>query len=98
MGTIKRGEGTKLMVLADGAGAPPGICMEKASLTEITLLERTLNAVNVTKRWGCRRIPRRQHNRVATHQDGWKLRLQAAVDYRAHELLAAKLPTLGRAL
>lgn len=74
MGTIKRGEGTKLMVLADGAGAPPGICMEKASLTEITLLERTLNAVNVTKRWGCRRIPRRQHNRVATHQDGRKLR------------------------
>jgi transposase len=105
VGKTKRGKGTKLMVLADGAGTPLGICVEKASPAEVTLLARTLDAVKMTQRRGARRrptkplrliadrgydsnaarallvkrsiepiIPRRQNNKVATHQDGRKLR------------------------
>ena len=47
MGKTKRGKGTKLMVLADGTGTPLGICVEKASPSEVKLLERTLDAVKV---------------------------------------------------
>jgi transposase len=105
VGKTKRGKGTKLMVLADGAGTPLGVCVEKASPAEVKLLERTLDAVKVRQRRGPRRrpaqpqrliadrgydsnaarallvkraiepiIPRRKNNRVATHQDGRKLR------------------------
>ncbi len=104
MGATKRGKVTKLMVLADGQGTPLGVCVAKASPAEVTLLERTLDGLTVTRRRGERRhdrperliagrgydsnrarawlvphgiepiIPRRENNRVATHQDGRKLR------------------------
>jgi len=45
------------MVLADGAGTPLGVCVEKASPAEVTLLERTLDAITVTKRRGARCRP-----------------------------------------
>jgi len=105
VGNPKRGKGTKLMVLADGAGTPLGIHVEKASPSEVNLLAPPLAHVQVTRRRGPRGrptkpqrliadrgydsnavrallvkhsiepiIPRRKHNRVATHQDGHKLR------------------------
>lgn len=43
VGPTKRGKGTKLMVLADGAGTPLGVHVEKASPSEVKLLEPTLN-------------------------------------------------------
>jgi transposase len=42
VGKTKRGKGTKLMVLANGAGAPPGVLVEAASPAEVKLLEPTL--------------------------------------------------------
>jgi transposase len=47
VGKTKSGKGTKLMVLADGAGTPLGIHVEKASPSEMTLVEATLNNVKV---------------------------------------------------
>ena len=43
VGPTKRGKGTKLVVLADGAGAPLGVCVASASPSEVKLLEPTLN-------------------------------------------------------
>jgi transposase len=105
VGKTKRGKGTKLMVLADGAGLALGVCVEAASPAEVKLLERTLDSVKVKRRRGENRrphkperliadrgydsnparallvkreiepiIPARSNNRVATHQDGRKLR------------------------
>jgi transposase len=90
------------MVLADGAGTPLGIHLEKASPSEVKLVEATLDSVKVKvgkrKRGKPKRligdrgydsnpvrallvkrgiepiIPKRKNNRVATHQDGRKLR------------------------
>jgi transposase len=90
------------MVLADGAGTPLGIHVEKASPSEVTLLEQTLKNGRIGGRGTKRRkpkrliadrgydsnkvrallvkrdiepiIPARRNNRVATHQDGRKLR------------------------
>lgn len=93
------------MVLADGAGTPLGIHVEKASPAEVKLLAATLAQVKMKRRRGARKrphqperligdraydsnparallvkraiepiIPRRKNNRVATHQDGRKLR------------------------
>jgi transposase len=56
VGKTKRGKGTKLMVLADGQGTPLGVCVEKASPSEVTLLEKTLDSLNITQRRG-RRCP-----------------------------------------
>jgi transposase len=42
------------MVLADGQGTPLGVCVEKASPAEVTLLERTLDNVRVTRHRGHR--------------------------------------------
>jgi transposase len=56
VGKTKRGKGTKLMILADGQGTPLGVCVEKASPSEVTLLERTLDSLNMT-RWRGRRRP-----------------------------------------
>ena len=42
VGKTKRGKGTKLMVLVDGAGAPLGIHVEAASPAEVKLLKPTL--------------------------------------------------------
>ena len=47
------------MVLADGAGAPLGIHVEKASPAEVKLLEPTLNSVPVHHRNGRPRRPAR---------------------------------------
>jgi transposase len=105
VGKTKRGKGTKLMVPADGQGLALGVCVEAATPSEVTLLERTLDAVKVKRRRGKNRrphqperliadrgydsnparallisreiepiIPARSNNRVATHQDGRKLR------------------------
>jgi transposase len=90
------------MVLADGAGTPLGIHVEKASPSEVKLLEQTLKNGRIGGRRAKRRkpkrliadrgydsntvrallvkrdiepiIPARKNNRVATHQDGRKLR------------------------
>jgi transposase len=90
------------MVLADGAGTPLGIHVEKASPAEVKLLESTLKNGRIGDRSAKRRkpkrlmadrgydsnaarallvkrdiepiIPARSNNRVATHQDGRKLR------------------------
>jgi transposase len=45
------------MVLADGAGTPLGVCVEKASPAQVTLWERPLKALKVRKRRGARRRP-----------------------------------------
>jgi hypothetical protein len=42
VGKTKRGKGTKLMVLADGAGTALGIHVEEASPSEVKLLEAAL--------------------------------------------------------
>lgn len=47
VGKTKVGKGTKLMVLADGAGTPLGVHLEKASPPEVKLLEPTLANVRV---------------------------------------------------
>ena len=47
------------MVLADGAGAPLGIHVEKASPAEVKLLEPTLDSVPVRPRHGKRSQPER---------------------------------------
>jgi transposase len=90
------------MVLADGAGTPLGIHLEKATPSEVKLVEATLDNVKVKvgkgKRGKPKRligdrgydsnpvrallvkrgiepiIPKRKNNKVATHQDGRKLR------------------------
>ena len=95
------------MVLADGAGTPLGVHLEKASPSEVKLVEATLDSVKVKtgkrkrgkpKRGKPKRligdrgydsntvrallvkrgiepiIPARSNNRVATHQDGRKMR------------------------
>ena len=62
VGKTKRGKGTKLVVLADGAGAPIGICMASASPSETKLLEAALETVAV-KREGPGR-PRKRPERL----------------------------------
>ena len=47
VGKTKSGKGTKLMVLADGAGTPLGVHLEKASPSEVKLVEATLDSVKV---------------------------------------------------
>ncbi len=44
-GKIKRSKRTKLVVLADGKGVPPGILTEFASLHVLTLMERILDKI-----------------------------------------------------
>lgn len=65
MGKTKRGKGTKLMVLADGKGTPLGICVEKASSSEVKLLERTLDSVKMKRRRGHRRRPHKPERLIA---------------------------------
>lgn len=43
MGKTKRGKGTKLMAVADGAGFPVAVSVGSASPHEIKLVEKTLN-------------------------------------------------------
>ena len=59
VGKTKRGKGTKLMVLADGAGTALGIHLEKATPSEVTLLEATLKNGRIGGRRTNRRKPKR---------------------------------------
>jgi transposase len=45
VGKPKRGQGSKLLVLADGAGAPLGVLWEAAPPAEVTLLQATVPQV-----------------------------------------------------
>jgi transposase len=45
VGKTKRGKGSKLLVLADGAGTPLGVLLEAASPAEVTLLQQTVQQV-----------------------------------------------------
>jgi transposase len=65
VGKTKRGKGTKLMVLADGQGTPLGVCVEKASPSEVKLLERTLDSVKVKRRRGACRRPHKPERLIA---------------------------------
>ena len=65
MGKTKRGKGRKLMVLADGKGTPLGICVEKATPSQVKLLERTLDSVKMKRRRGPRRRPRKPERLIA---------------------------------
>src|SRR5262252_1603809 len=49
VGKTKRGKGTKLMVLVDGAGTPLGLHVAAASPAEVTLLEATLATVHIPR-------------------------------------------------
>jgi hypothetical protein len=69
VGKTTRGKGTKLMVLADGQGTPLGVCVEKASLSEVTLLERTRDSVQVKRRRGVHRRPYKPERLMADHGD-----------------------------
>ncbi len=44
MGATKRGKGTKLMAVADGAGLPLAICAASAAPHEVTLVAPTLDS------------------------------------------------------
>ena len=59
VGKTKSGKGTKLMVLADGAGTPLGVHLEKASPSEVKLVEATLDSVKVKTGKRKRGKPRR---------------------------------------
>jgi transposase len=45
------------MVLADGAGTPLGVCVEKATPSAVKLWEPTLESLRLTRRRGARRRP-----------------------------------------
>jgi transposase len=49
VGKTKRGKGTKWMLLVDGAGTPLGAYLDSASPAEVTLLEKTLETVAVSR-------------------------------------------------
>jgi len=44
VGPTRRGKGTKIMAVADGAGLPLAVCTARASPHEVTLVEQTLDA------------------------------------------------------
>ena len=67
MGKTKRGKGTKLMALADGAGLALGVRVEAATPSEVGLLERTLDSVKVRRRRGKNRRPH-QPERLITNR------------------------------
>src|SRR5258706_459567 len=48
-GKTKRGKGTKLLVLVEGAGTPLGLHVAAASPAEVTLLDATLATVHVPR-------------------------------------------------
>jgi len=49
VGPTKRGKGTKLMVLGDGASTPLGIHVDSASPAEVLLVDKTLDSVSVAR-------------------------------------------------
>jgi transposase len=52
VGKTKRGKGTKVMMVADGAGLPIGLQLTSASPHEVTLAVSTLDTVRVPRRRG----------------------------------------------
>jgi transposase len=44
VGPTRRGKGTKIMAITDGAGLPLAICTASASPNEVTLVKQTLDA------------------------------------------------------
>src|SRR5437879_4790344 len=42
VGKTKRGKGTKIMAVVDGAGLPVAVCVESATPHEVTLVQQTL--------------------------------------------------------
>ena len=62
VGKTKRGKGSKWMVVVDGQGVPLGIHVASASPAEVTLVEPTLNTIQIPR--GGRRQPRRQPTRL----------------------------------
>ena len=49
VGKTKRGKGTKWMVVVDGQGIPLGNYLDSASPAEVTLLEKTIEAIAVPR-------------------------------------------------
>jgi transposase len=68
VGTIKRGKGTKWMVLVDGAGTPLVAYLDAASPAEGTLLEQTLDTIAVG-RPGKPGRPRKRPDRLSADRD-----------------------------
>lgn len=50
MGKTKRGNGTKVMLVADGTGLPVGLCLASANRHEVKLAVPTLQTVRVPRR------------------------------------------------
>jgi len=71
VGKTKSGKGTKLMVLAGGAGTPLGIHVEKAFPSEVTHAEVTLDNVSV---------------KIGKHKHGKPKRLVADRAYDSNKL------------
>jgi len=89
VGKTKRGKGTKIMAIADGAGLPISVWIASASPHEITLVEPTLDQMFVTK------VPPKLIGDKAYDSDGLDARLLAE---RNIELIAPhrsnrKIPT-----
>jgi len=53
------------MVLADGQGTPLGVCVEKATPSEVKLLAPTLDSLRLTRRRGARRRPTKPQRLIA---------------------------------
>ncbi|HEU4700030.1 MAG TPA: IS5 family transposase [Gemmatimonadales bacterium] len=49
VGTTRKGKGTKLMVLVERAGLPLGVCLDAATVAEVSLAEATLATVAVPR-------------------------------------------------
>lgn len=63
MGLTRRGKGTKVMVVTDGAGIPLGALVASAQKAEVHLAEPTLERIRVPRRHG--RPRKRPHTLVA---------------------------------
>lgn len=63
MGLTRRGKGTKLMVVTDGAGIPLGTLVASAQKAEVHLAKATLRRIRVPRAWG--RARTRPHSLVA---------------------------------
>jgi transposase len=49
VGKTRKGKGTKLLVLVERSGLPLGVCLEAASVAEVSLAEATLATVHVPR-------------------------------------------------
>src|SRR5918994_3272734 len=81
VGKTKRGKGTKLRVLVDGAGTPLGLHVAAASPAEVTLLEATLATVHVPRAHRAGR-PRRRPDRLIAERGYDRPALRTALDTR----------------